>query len=134
ANIAVANAARAHSEAAVKRTQFEVAAATADAYLTVVAAQETVRAAQAGVDRAEVVVKTITAQVNAQLRPGADQSRAEAELAAARTQFIQAQQAIDVSAATLSQFIGMDPAQIAVVTGSLVELPPEQAPPSLNTA
>ncbi|MCU1301635.1 MAG: outer rane efflux protein, partial [Candidatus Sulfotelmatobacter sp.] len=39
ANIAVANAARAHSEAAVKRTQFEVGVATADAYLTVVAAQ-----------------------------------------------------------------------------------------------
>jgi outer membrane protein TolC len=134
ANISVANAARTQSEAAVKRTQFEVAVATVDAYLTLVAVQETVRAAQAGVDRAEVVVKTITAQVNAQLRPGADQSRAEAELAAARTQLIQAQQAIEVSRATLSQFIGTDPSQIAVVTGSLVQLPPEQAPPTLNTA
>ena len=133
AGVAVANAARAQSEAAVKRTQFEVAAAAVDAYLTLVAAQETMRAAQAGVDRAEVVVKTISAQVNAQLRPGADQSRAEAELAAARTQVIQAQQAVDVSRATLSQFIGTDPSQITVVTGSLVQLPPEQAPPSLNT-
>jgi outer membrane protein TolC len=134
ANVAVANAARAQSQAAVKRTQFEVAVATADAYLTLVAAQETVRAAQAGVDRSEVVVKTITAQVNAELRPGADQSRAEAELAAARTQLIQAQQAIDVSRANLSQFIGTDPSQIAVVTGSLVQLPPEQVPSPLNTA
>jgi outer membrane protein TolC len=133
ANIGVANAARAQSEASVKRTQFEVAVATVDAYLTVVAAQETVRAAQAGVDRAEVVVKTIAAQVSAQLRPGADQSRAEAELAAARTQFIQSQQAIDVSRATLSQFVGTDPSQIAVVAGSLVQLPPEEAPPALNT-
>jgi outer membrane protein len=90
ANVAIASAARAQSEAAVKRTQFEVTVAAADAYLTLFAAEETVRAAQAGVDRANVVVKTITAQVNAQLRPGADQSRAEAELAAARTQFIQA--------------------------------------------
>jgi outer membrane protein TolC len=134
ANIAVANAARAQSEAAVKRTQFEVTVAAVDAYLTLVAAQETVRAAQAGVDRADIVVKTITAQVNAQLRPGADQSRAEAELAAARTQLIQAEQAIEISRATLSQFIGTDPSQIAVVTGSLVRLPPEQAPPTLNTA
>jgi outer membrane protein len=134
ANVAVAGAARAQSEAAVKRTQFEVAVAAVDAYLTLVAAQETVRAAQAGVDRADVVVKTITAQVNAQLRPGADQSRAEAEVAAARTQLIQAQQAIDVSRATLSQFVGTDPSQIAVVTGSLVQLPPEQAPASPNTA
>ena len=134
ANVAVANAARAQSEAGVKRTQFEVAAVAVDAYLTLVAAQETVRAAQAGVDRADVVVNTIAAQVNAQLRPGADQSRAEAELAAARTQFIQAQQAIEVSRATLAQFIGIDPSQIAVVTGSLVRLPPDRTPPGLNTA
>src|ERR1035438_6623404 len=53
ANVAAADAARAESEATVKRTQFDVAVATADAYLTLVAAQETVRAAQAGVDRAE---------------------------------------------------------------------------------
>ncbi len=132
ANIATANAARAQSEAAVKRTQFEVAVATVDAYLTLVAAQETRRAAQAGVDRAQTVAGTTTALVGAQLRPGADQSRAEAELAAARTQLIQAQQAIDVSRATLSQFIGTDPSQIAVVAGSLVQLPPDQAPTALN--
>src|SRR6202040_107798 len=134
ANVAVANAARVKSEAAVKRAQFEIAVAAVDAYLTLVAAQETVRAAQAGVDRADVVVKTSTALVNAQLRPGADQSRAEAELAAARTQLIQAEQAIEVSRATLSQFIGTDPSHIALVTGGLVQLPPEQVPPALNTA
>jgi outer membrane protein len=134
ANMAVASAARAQSEAAVKRTQFEVTVAAADAYLTVFAAEETVRAAQAGVDRADVVVKTITAQVNAQLRPGADQSRAEAELAAARTQFIQAEQAIEVSRATLSQFTGADPSHISLVAGSLVQMPAEQVPPALNEA
>src|ERR1700730_2237870 len=134
ANVAVARAARAQSEAAVKRTQFEVTVAAADAYLTLFAAEETVRAAQAGVDRADVVVKTISAQVNAQLRPGADQSRAEEELGAARTPLIPAQQAIGVSRAPLSQFVGTDPSQIAVVTGSLVQLPPEQAPASPNTA
>lgn len=134
ANIATASASKAQTEATVKRTQFEVAVATVDAYLTLVAAQETVRAAQAGVDRAETVVKTTSALVSAQLRPGADESRAEAELAAARTQFIQAQQAIDVSRATLSQFIGADPSQVAVVTGSLVQLPPDESPAALNAA
>jgi outer membrane protein len=134
ANVAAASAARAQSEAAVKRTQFEVAVAAVDAYLTLVAAQETVHAAQAGVDRAVAVAKTITAQVNAQLRPGADQSRAEAEVAAAQTQLIQAQQAIEVSKATLSQFVGTDPAQTAVETGSLARLPPEQEPAPLNAA
>jgi outer membrane protein len=132
ANVAVADAARAQSEATVRKTQFEVAVAAVDAYLTLVAAQETVRAAQAGVDRSEVVVKTITALVNAELRPGADQSRAEAELAAARTQLIQAQQAIDISRANLAQFVGAQPSQFAVVAGGLLQLPPEQPAGTLN--
>jgi outer membrane protein TolC len=134
ANVAVANAARAQSEAAVKRTQFDVAVSAADAYLTLVATQEAVRAAQAGVDRAESVLRTIAAQVNAELRPGADQSRAEAELAAARTQLIQTRQAVDIARATLSQFVGTEPSGIAVRTGSLLELPPDRTPAPLNMA
>jgi outer membrane protein TolC len=134
ANVAVANAARAQSEAALKRTQFDVAVAAADAYLTLVAAQEAVRAAQAGVDRAEVVLRTIAAQVRAELRPGADQSRAEAELAAARTQWIQGQQAADIARVTLSQFTGTEPSRIEVRAGSLVQCPPAQTPPTPNTA
>lgn len=133
-NVKNADAARNHSEAVLRRTQFDVGVATADAYLTVVAAQQAVKAAQAGVDRAEVVVRTITAQVNAQLRPGADQSRSEAELAAARTQLIQGKQAVAVSRATLSQFIGEDPSQIALSPGNVVQLPPEQVPPAFDTA
>jgi outer membrane protein len=134
ANVAVANAARLQAEAAARRTQFEVVVATVDAYLTAVAAQETVRAAQAGVDRAESVVKTIAAQVNAELRPGADQSRSEAELAAARTQLIQTQQAVEVSRATLAQFTGTDPAKMTLTAGGLVQLPAEQSQPVLNAS
>jgi len=93
-----------------------------------------VRAAQAGVDRAEVVLRTIAAQVRAELRPGADQSRAEAELAAARTQWIQGQQAADIARVTLSQFTGTEPSRIEVRAGSLVQCPPAQTPPTPNTA
>ena len=134
ASVAAATAARAQSEAAVKRTQYEVIVNTADAYLTLVAAQETVKAAQAGVEGAGVVLNTITAQVNTDLRPGADKSRAEAELAAARTQLIQSEQAVAVAKATLSQFTGLDPAQIAISPGKLTQLPPDQAPTPLNAA
>ena len=51
AGVEAANAARTQQEATLKRTEFEVAVAAADAYVTLVAAQETVQAAQAGVDR-----------------------------------------------------------------------------------
>src|SRR5205823_4821556 len=119
ANVAVASATREQTSAALKRTQFEVAVAVADAFLTLIAAQETVRAAQAGVDRAEVIVRSTNALVNAQLRPGADASRAEAELAAARTQLIQSQQAVDVARVNVARFTGGEPAQITVTAAKL---------------
>jgi outer membrane protein len=134
ASVAAATAARTQQEATLKRTQFEVMVAAADAYVTLIAAQETVRAAQAGVDRAEVIFRTIGALVNAQLRPGADASRAQAELAAARTQLIQAQQAVEVARANLSQFVGLEPAQITISAPRLLQLPPEQTMAPLDTA
>ena len=134
AGVAAATAARTQSEATLKRTQFDVTVAAADAYVTLVAAQETVRAAQAGVDRAEVLSRTIVALVNAQLRPGADASRAQAELAAARTQLIQAQQAVEVGRANLSQFVGGEPAQITLAAPNLLHLPPEQTVAPVDTA
>jgi outer membrane protein TolC len=118
----------------LRRTQYDVAVATADAYLTLVAAQETARAAQAGVDGAEVILRTTNAQVNAELRPGADASRAQAELAAARTEFIRAQQAIEIARATVSQFAGAEPGTIVPAAPKLLELPPEENVAPLNTA
>ncbi len=132
--MSLARAARAASQASLKRSQFEVAAACVDAYLTLVAAQETVRAAEAGVTRAETISKTIGAQVKAELRPGADESRAQAELAAARTQLAQSQQAVDVARATLAQFTGHEPAQISVDSAALIQLPPEQTPATPDTS
>jgi outer membrane protein TolC len=133
AGVAAAGAVRAHQEATLRRTQFEVTAAAADAYVTLIAAQETVRAAQAGVDRAEVLARTTGALVSSQLRPGADASRAQAELAAARTQLIQAQQAVAVARANLSQFVGMDPAQITAAAPRLLQLPPQRTVAPLDT-
>jgi len=134
ANVTAATAVRAQSEATLKRTQFEVTVAATDAYVTLVAAQETVRAAQAGVERAGVIARTINALVNAQLRPGADASRAEAELAAARTLLIQAQQAVEVARVNVAQFVGLPPTQIVVAAPKLLQLPPERTVMPLDTA
>jgi outer membrane protein len=132
ANVSVAEATRAQSEASLKRTEFEASSATIYAYLTLAASQETVRAAQAGVDRAETIVRTTNALAGAQLRPGADASRAEAELAAARTQLIQARQAVEVARATLAQFVALDPSRISISSEGLLRLPPDQPPGSVD--
>ena len=134
ANVAIASASKNQSEAALKRTQFDVAVSAVNAYLTLAAAEDTVRAAQAGVDRAEVILRTTNALVNAELRPGADASRAQAELAAARTQLIQAQQAAEIARATLAQFVGEEPSQIDISAPGLLQLPPERPVTALDTA
>ena len=72
--------------------------------------------------------------MNAQLRPGADASRAEAELAAARTLLIQSQQAVEVARVNVSQFVGLPPVQISVAAPKLLQLPPERILSPLDTA
>ncbi len=134
ARVSAATSSMSRSEAALKRSQFDIAAAAADAYLTLAAAQETVRAAQAGVDRATVLVRSVRAQVDAQLRPGADASRAEADLAAARTQVSRAEQATEVARTILAEFVGVDPAQIRLAAPRLSDLPPALAATPVNPA
>jgi outer membrane protein TolC len=134
ANVSAATALRSRARATLKRTEFEVSVATADAYLTLVAAQETVRAAQAAVDRSEVLVRFARALVDAQLRPGADASRAQAELAATRTQLAQAQQAVEIARTVLAQFLGIQPQQVVLAASKLLEVPSDQSIPVFESA
>jgi outer membrane protein len=134
ANVATATAARDQAQATVNRTRYDVSVATADAFLTVVAAQQTAEAARAAVDSWQILLRSIHALVAAQLRPGADESRVQAELALAQTQLAQAEQAIDVGRATLAQFVSVAPSQLNLNAGRLLELPPERPEAPLNVA
>ena len=104
-------------------TELDVAAAAADAFLTVLAAEESVRAIRANVDRLQVFADNVRALVQNQLRPGADQSRAEAELAVARNQLSQAVQIADVARASLAYAIGTAGTPVEVSPGSVDKLP-----------
>lgn len=134
ANVAAATAARDQAQAALNRTRYEVSVATADAFLTVIAARQTAEAARAAVDSWQVLQRSIHAQVSAQLRPGADESRVAAELALAQTQVAQAEQAIEVARATLSEFVGLDPSQLNLNSGRLMESPPNSSEAPFNAA
>jgi len=134
ANVAVAEAARDQAQAALKKTRHEISVAAADAFLTVVAARQTAEAARAAVDSWQILQRSIHALVNAQLRPGADESRVLAELAGAQTQVAQAEQAIDVARATLSEFVGLDPAQLSLNPAKLTEPAPEAPEPGFDPA
>jgi outer membrane protein len=105
ANVQSAVAARDKADATVKRTQLEVSTAAADAYLTVLVAGQAKQAAQAAVDNWETLRQSVHALASAELRPGADESRIDAEKAVAMTQLALAQEAVDMSRATLAKFL-----------------------------
>lgn len=116
------------AQARVAVTQLDVATAAADAFLRVVAADQTVRAAQANVDRMEAFSKAVHVLVDNQLRPGAESSRTDAELAAARGTLIQARQQATVARVALAEAIGLAGQPITIEAGPLTELPPPPAP------
>jgi outer membrane protein len=129
ANIATATASRSHAEATVNRTRYDVAVATADAYLTVIAAQQTAQAARGAVDSWQILLRSMHALVDAELRPGADESRVRAELAMAQAQVARAEQAIQVALANVAEFVGLRPAQADLEPGKMLEqLPPAEVP------
>jgi len=124
AAVDTAKATRDRASSEVNVTKLQVSTAAADAFLTIAAAQQTVVAARAGVERARVLDEVIGTLATNQLRPGADASRSRAELAVARTQEIQAEQAVDVARAALAQLLGTGVESIAIEPGILLQLPP----------
>ncbi len=130
ASVGVARAAQGRATAEASLTRLDVTVAAADAFLTLVAAQERIQAAQADVERRQVLADSVRVLVASQLRPGADASRADAELAAARIQLVQAQEAERVSRAALATILGIAGTEVKIEAGPLLQLPPEAPAPS----
>jgi outer membrane protein TolC len=112
-------------------TRLEVGVGTADTFLRLAAAQETVRAARANVERQRVFADSVAVLVKNQLRPGADDSRAQAELALARIQLVQAEQAEQIARASLAQWFGVAPMAVQITAAPLLDMPP-MAPPTTS--
>jgi len=128
AKVGAARAARDQATAEASLTRLDVAVATVNAYLTVLAAQRTLRAADADVQRRETFDKAVRVLVDNQLRAGADSSRADAELARARVNLARAQQQEKISRAALADILGLADTFVEVVEGSLLESPPDESP------
>lgn len=128
ANVRAAESSRARAEAGVGVTRFQVGAAAADSYLTLLASQQTVIAARAGVDRAQILLQVTDSLVQSGLRPGADAARARAELAFAETQLIQTEQAVEVARAALADLLGVPAEQVSANAGPLSGDPPPVDP------
>jgi outer membrane protein TolC len=127
ANVLAAESTLQRTTAGADLTRLQVATAAADGFLGVVAADQTVRAATAAVERARVFHEVVVARVNAGLRPGVDAERARAELAVAENQRIIAEQNARIARVVLAQYTGQDPDAIRIASGPLLEAPPADA-------
>ncbi len=128
ANVDLARAQVTRARAGAELTRLEIGVSAADAFLRLAAAQETVRAARANLERQEVFSNAVSVRVKNQLRPGADDSRAQAELAFARIQLIQAEQAEQVARANLAQWLGVSSAAVQIDPERVLTAAPPPSP------
>jgi outer membrane protein len=127
-NAARAGATLATSEVSVTRLNISMAAI--NAFFNLLAAQQRVSSARADVGRRQVFDEAVRTLVANQLRPGADASRADAELARARVLLIQGEQAEAVSRAALAEFLGVNANRVRIDPGPLLGPPPKSAAPA----
>jgi len=128
AKVDAARAIRNQAIAEASLTRLDVAVATLNAYLTVLAAQRTVRAAEADVERRDTFDKAVRVLVDNQLRAGADASRADAELARARVNLARAQQQETICKAALADILGLPEVSLEVRESVLIGPPPDGSP------
>jgi outer membrane protein len=128
---ATVNAARAGQSLAnseVSVTRLDVAVAVTNAFFTLAAAQQRVTAAKANLERRQVLANSVHVLVTNELRPGADASRADAELAIARTQLIQAEQAQAVGRVVLADLLVIPDDAVNIDPRSILGTPPNSGP------
>jgi len=135
ASVVGAEAAVTEARANEALTRLDVQNAVAQTFLSVIAAQRSVSATQADLDRRNVLLRSVQTLVNNQLRPGADASRADAERAAAQTRLSQAQQTLLVAQVALTRLLGMAATGVTLAGDPLLaRLPPSDIAPSTTTS
>lgn len=122
ARVDAARAVQSRAAAEASLTRLDVSVATVNAFLTLLAAEETVRAARADIERRETFAKSVHVLVDNQLRAGADASRADAELARARVNLARAQQQEGISRAQLANLLGIANAYVEVQGERLISI------------
>jgi len=134
ASVDVTRATMAQAHSQVEITRLEAATNAAEAFLALLAAQESYRTAQSNVDRWTVFTQSVHVLAGQQLRPGADASRADAELAQAHIQLTQVKRIVDDARATLLEALGFGEGTVAIDPGPLLKLPLRTEVPAIDPA
>lgn len=120
-------AAQSGSEAAkqaVALTLLQVSANAGSAFFDLAAARQFVTVAEANVKRLEAFQQAVHVLVDNALRPGSDASQADAQLAIARNQLIQARTQENIRRSNLAQYLQVPQAQLEIDATLLLGSPP----------
>lgn len=109
---------------AVALTTLEVTANAGIAFFDVAAAGQLVTVAESNIKRLEAFQQAVHVLVDNALRPGADASQADAQLAIARNQLIQAKTQESIRRSTLAQYLQAPQAQLEIDATQLLGSPP----------
>lgn len=113
------------SKQAAVLTQLQVTANAGSAFFDLAASEQLVTVAEANVQRYETFDKAVHVLVDNTLRPGADASQADAQLALAHNQLIQIETQVEVKRAALAEFLQTKPQHVEIdPTLLLSSLPP----------
>lgn len=110
-------------------TRLQVATAVGNYFLLTVASEQATAAADANVERWRVFAQSAHTLVDNQLRPGADASRADAELARATVRLYQSQQEERAARDTLAALMGVAGREIQTDSAHLLEQAPSGSIP-----
>ena len=124
AQVNVARSATNQSQAQTAVTQLDVQSHAADAFLSVLAARQVVKASQSKVDRFKVFLDTVHVFALKELRAKTDEYLAEAELVRSKDELIAAEQNYKIAVAALIRWTGLASETIEATPGGLLKEAP----------
>jgi outer membrane protein len=113
------------SKQAASLTELQVTANAGSAFFDLASAEQLVTVAKANVQRYEAFDKAVHVLVDNTLRPGADASQADAQLALARNQLIEIETQVEVKRAALAQYLQTQPTQAEIDSALLLSSLPD---------
>lgn len=128
ANVQVAQAETKLARANLKLTELDVAFAAAEMYLHTVAAEQTIKAARATVNRMQAAQLTVQTLVAKGLQPGVDAARADYDVSQAKIGLIKAERATELARVDLAERLGIAGTYITVVSDPLIKTPTQRVP------
>jgi outer membrane protein TolC len=127
-NVELAQAQAKLARANLRLTELDVAFAAAESYLNIVAAEQTIRAAKATVNRMEAASVTARTMVSKGLQPGVDAARADYDVSQSKIALIKAERATELARVDLAERLGVAGSYINVVAEPLVIGPARAIP------